>query len=150
MIPSRAQEIIGVLSPVLRASKAVLFAYLFGSSATGKTHRHSDVDIAVTLSNKIPAKRFLAWRLAMLPKLCSVLKTDNVDLVVLNDAPLVLRYEIVSSGKIALNAKPKQELEFRLRTMDEYFDTAPMRAMFRRVMQQKIKEGTFLGQSRSL
>ncbi len=133
----------------LQSHKEILFAYLFGSRATGKARPNSDVDIAVYLSEKILAKKKLDWQLSMMAELRPILRTDAIEIVVLNEAPLVLRYEIVSKGKILVKADPSRELDFRLRTWNEYVDTAPMRAMFRRVMKQKIEEGTFFGQSRS-
>ena len=133
----------------LKTHKEILFAYLFGSQATGKARPNSDVDIAIYLSEKIPAKQMLAWRLRLMAELSPILPTDVIEIVVLNEAPLVLRYEVYSKGKLLVNADPSKELECRLRTLDEYFDTAPFRAMFRRVMRQKIQEGTFFGQSRS-
>ena len=135
------------LSKRLESHPEILFAYLFGSQATGKARANSDVDIAVYLSRKIPSKRTLAWRLTLMAELSKVLHTDAIEIVVLNEAPLVLRYEVVSKGVLLMNADPSKELDFKLRTRDEYFDTAPFRAMFRRVMRQKIEEGTFFGQS---
>ncbi len=131
---------------ILREKKAIGFAYLFGSYSTGTTHRDSDVDIAVHLTEREKLKDSLRWRLRLMAEISSELRMNDVDVVVLNEAPLVLRYEIVSSGKIIVNTVPGSELEFRLRTMKEYFDTAPMRDMFRRVMKKKIREGTYLGQ----
>ena len=85
----------------------------------------------------------------MMAELSRILHTDYIEIVLLNEAPLVLRYEVVSKGKLLTNADPSRELNFKLRTRDEYFDTAPLRAMFRHVMRQKIQEGTFFGQSRN-
>ncbi len=133
----------------MQCHEEILFAYLFGSQATGKTRHDSDVDIAVYLPKEIPPKRFFDWRLKLMAELRPVLRTDAVDVVILNEAPLVLRYEIISKGKILLNRDPKKELEYKLWAWDEYFDTAPLRAMFRQVMRQKIEEGTFFGQPRS-
>mgnify|MGYP001603310720 CR=1 FL=1 len=137
------------LLPHLKSHKEILFSYLFGSQATGKARRESDVDIAVYLSKKIGSDQTLDWRLRLMAELSPVLGTDKVDVVILNEAPLVLRYEIVSKGKLLVNRDAKREMAFKLWTLDEYFDTAPMRAMFRRVMRQKIEEGNFFGQSRS-
>ena len=133
----------------LESHPEILFAYLFGSQATGKARANSDVDIAVYLSKKIRSKQTLDWRLTLMAELSRVLRTDAVEIIVLNEAPLVLRYEVVSKGKLLVNADPSKELDFKLRTRDEYFDTAPLRAMFRHVMRQKIQEGTFFGQSRN-
>jgi uncharacterized protein len=69
---------------------------LFGSQATGKTHKKSDIDIAFISSKKLSLREVanLAFEAT------SILQDGPVDLVdVRNTSPLLLR-EIVQSGKI--------------------------------------------------
>jgi predicted nucleotidyltransferase len=37
-------------------AEPVLFAYLYGSRVTGRTHRFSDVDVAVYLEESVPSE----------------------------------------------------------------------------------------------
>ena len=83
------QDILKLLPKVetyLRYREDVQFAYLFGSYAKGKITPLSDVDIAVYLSGS----NFSQKRLEILGGLIEVLKTDEIDLVILNTAPLPL------------------------------------------------------------
>jgi predicted nucleotidyltransferase len=78
----------------------VVSAYLFGSHASGRAHRESDVDVGVLLDRGVhPTKRdrFEA-RLRLLSELGTFLKRDDVDLVVLNDASPELSARVVSHG----------------------------------------------------
>lgn len=70
------------------AGTPVDFAYLFGSQATGRTHPHSDVDVAVHLA--APAPDALELRLALAGRLAELASVGDVEVIVLNDAPLPL------------------------------------------------------------
>jgi predicted nucleotidyltransferase len=78
----------------------VLSAYLFGSQAEGRAHRDSDVDVGVLLEwGRYPtlAARFDA-RLRLLGDLGHALGRNDVDVVILNDAPPQLARAIVTRG----------------------------------------------------
>ena len=90
-----------VLSSFLAARPdGVVSAYLFGSHAAERGHRESDVDVAVLLDrHRFPSKRerFEA-RLTLFASLARALRTDAVDLVVLNDAQPHLTRRIMIDG----------------------------------------------------
>lgn len=76
-------------------------AYLFGSRAAGREHRESDVDVGVLLDwDRHPgrAERFDV-RVRLGSELIDVLDTNEVDVVVLNDAPPTLGRRIVIEGR---------------------------------------------------
>lgn len=68
--------------------------YLFGSNASGKTNIESDIDLAFWSSN--PVDEFDCF--IVQEKLASMLSTD-IDLVDMQKASEVFRYEIVTTGK---------------------------------------------------
>jgi len=84
----------------VKTTKGVVSAYLFGSFAEGRAHRESDVDIGVLLDRAIYAlanERFEA-RLRLIGELGHFLARNDVDLVILNDAPPELGARIVTEG----------------------------------------------------
>ena len=84
----------------VETTKGVVSAYLFGSFAEGRAHRESDVDIGVLLDRAIYAlanERFEA-RLRLIGELGNFLARNDVDLVILNDAPPELGARIVTEG----------------------------------------------------
>ncbi len=109
------------LVPILEKYAVVKLAYLFGSRATGKVGPMSDYDFAVYLDEKDSKKRF-ALRLELMGKICSKLKTDNVDLVVLNDidAPEI-KFNIIKDGILILEKEPFKVVA-EPRILAEYFD----------------------------
>jgi len=82
---------------------SVVFAYLFGSVARGEQTSFSDTDIAVYLQDGIP---FADEKLRILGCLTETLKTDHVDLVTLNDAPLPLAARVLRHVKLILDRDP--------------------------------------------
>jgi predicted nucleotidyltransferase len=75
--------------------------YLFGSHAKGRAHRESDVDIAVLIRHEehaTPRDRFEA-RLALISHFAAALHRDDVDIVLLNDAPPHLGRAVVTAGR---------------------------------------------------
>ncbi|MBU3942862.1 nucleotidyltransferase domain-containing protein [Patescibacteria group bacterium] len=115
------KEIIEKLINKFRPYPKIKLVYLFGSRATGKIGPMSDYDFAVYLDEKDSKKRF-EIRLELISKVCGILKTDDVDLVILNDikSPL-LKYNIICGGKVILEKKPFKVL-LEPQVLSEFFD----------------------------
>jgi len=78
----------------------VASVYLFGSHAEGRAHRESDVDIGILLQwERHPTRddRF-DMRVQLGSELISVLHHNEVDVVILNDAPPLLGRKIIYDG----------------------------------------------------
>jgi uncharacterized protein len=87
------------LRAVLEETPGVVSAYLFGSTAEGRAHPASDVDVGVLLDRRVypgPADRF-DLQLRLIGRLASAVARP-VDLVVLNDAPPHLGRRIMAEG----------------------------------------------------
>ncbi|MDH4232386.1 MAG: nucleotidyltransferase domain-containing protein [Nitrospirota bacterium] len=70
--------------------------YLFGSRETGKADELSDIDIALFVEGKrVPFDA----ELDLLGEITSTLQTDDVSLVVLNNAPLTIADGIIRKAK---------------------------------------------------
>ncbi|MDH3525133.1 MAG: nucleotidyltransferase domain-containing protein [Acidobacteriota bacterium] len=81
------------------AGADVVSAFLFGSRIEGRAHRESDVDAAVLLDPMLgPRQRFEA-RLRLSAELIAALHCNDIDLVVLNDAPPLFARRVVREGR---------------------------------------------------
>ena len=100
----------------------VSFAYLFGSKAKGTATSRSDRDIAVHFSSKMKIKDRLKSRLRLWSSLSDVWPGETVDLVDLEEAPLLLRFNAIKDGKLLYCADDKKRIWFDVPTMKEYFD----------------------------
>jgi predicted nucleotidyltransferase len=99
----------------------VTLAYLFGSTVRGESNCLSDIDIAVLLDDTLLQKESFDLQLELISKLTEVLKTDDIDLVVLNDSPLLLTYNIIRDGIILKSDEPLR-VKFETKIMSRYLD----------------------------
>ena len=105
----------------------VLLGYLFGSHAAGRAHRESDVDVAVLLDRAhcgTERERF-DLRVELSADLVAALHCNEVDLVVLNDAPPLFARRIVYEGKLLHCVDPAAEHAFRRDVQMRAADLAP-------------------------
>jgi predicted nucleotidyltransferase len=123
--------------------RPVQLAYLFGSQGTGHTHTESDVDVAVLLEESLTNDERYAERLTLIGALEYLLGTDTVDLVILNDASPLLAYEALRHGVLLYCVSEQTRIEFQMRTLRTYEDTAPLRAVLADAMAARLQAGTF-------
>lgn len=79
----------------------------------------SDVDIAVYLKELADVRK---EKMEILGTLIDLLQTDEIDLVILNKAPLTLRMKILENKKVIVDNVPSLRHQYESLTMREYFD----------------------------
>lgn len=130
------------IKTVLAEIPQVKFAYLFGSQARGDAGLLSDIDIAVYVDGRMDPFRL---RLALLESLAHRLGTDRFDLVTLNDASPLLKYEVVRQG-VVIKEHRQRRIAFEVRTLSEYFDTEHLRKTQRQYLKEQLRQGVHGGQ----
>jgi predicted nucleotidyltransferase len=118
-LPENIEDMLPKTETYLRSRPDILFAYLFGGLARGKPLPLSDVDIAVYLRETVDS---FEKKLEILGKLTDLLETDEIDLVMLNEAPLTLRMKVLENKSIIVDNDPFLRHEYESLTMREYFD----------------------------
>ncbi len=115
------EEILEKIVHIFENYPQVKLAYFFGSKAKGTDGPLSDYDFAVYLDEKDPKKRF-DIRLELLGKVAIKLKTDDVDLCVLNDIESPeFKYSVIREGKLIYQKEPYKVL-VEPSIWNEYFD----------------------------
>jgi predicted nucleotidyltransferase len=92
----------------------VASAYLFGSHAEGRAHRESDVDVGILLQwDRHPTRddRFDV-RVRLGSELIHALKHNEVDIVILNDAPPLLGRKIIQDGIRVFLGDPRVDHDY--------------------------------------
>ena len=102
----------------------VVAAYLFGSQASGQTTALSDVDVAVLLEPGVAAPGMVQARL--ISDLMLVFHRSDVDVVVLNRAPILLRQRVIGPGRVLYCRDDTARVRFEVATRREYVDTQPL------------------------
>ena len=123
----------------------VLAAYLFGSLATGRMHSQSDIDIAVLVSDDIVKGDPFRYRLRLMGDLMSDLGRNDVDLILLNEAPPLLAHRVLRDGHLILERSAAARVRFQIRTVNRYLDTQPMRNFYLARLKKDAAEGNLFG-----
>lgn len=103
----------------MAAHPQVLFAYLFGGLARGTPSPSSDIDVAVFIDDR---SDLTVEKLDLLSDLIDNLGTDEIDLVLLNTAPLPLKARVIRNNEILVDRKPYLRHTFESLVLREYFD----------------------------
>lgn len=106
----------------LSEQKHIRFAYLFGSVARGKEGKLSDFDLAVYLDESLDKGEMFDLQLKLISDITLILKTDKVDLVVMNDAPLLLNYEIIKANCPLFVKDREEKIDFEHKVLSVYLD----------------------------
>lgn len=116
---------IEALRNIFKSYPEIKLAYIFGSRANGEEGPLSDYDFAVYFDLK-DTIRMSDIRFKLLDQLSRELKTDKVDLVILNmtESP-ELKYNIIKDGRVIYEVEPFKVL-FEPRVLNEYFDFRAM------------------------
>ncbi len=112
------------LAAIFEARK-VVFAYLFGSQTRGEAGPLSDIDIAIGFDQAVGPDERYDLRLEVLGELTDLFKTDDIDLVVLNDAPPLLAHRILREGQLLFSADEKTRMAFETSAVLKYLDWKP-------------------------
>lgn len=75
--------------------KNIMMAYLFGSHAEGKETKISDLDIGVFLSPEMGREEIFKKHLFLIGEVSKIMKTDRVDVVIMNESSASLNFEII-------------------------------------------------------
>ncbi|RPJ03908.1 MAG: nucleotidyltransferase domain-containing protein [Deltaproteobacteria bacterium] len=118
-IPDDIAQRIGLLSDLFKGDSNIVFVYLFGGLLKTRRTPLSDVDLGIFLKN---VKRL--DYLDLFNEVSEVLGTDEVDLVVLNSAPISLAGRILQKRKVLIDKDPFLRHRYESRVLREFFDFA--------------------------
>jgi hypothetical protein len=136
-------ELVETLRAFLAGQPHVRLGYLFGSLAAGTAHALSDVDVAVLFDDVVSPAEVGALRLRMVSDLIHLLRRDDVDMVVLNRAPLLLRHRVLRQGQLVFAADEADRVHFTSETLERYLDHLYMYRVLDEAMFARLKEGRF-------
>ena len=116
-------------------------AYIFGSVARHRARPDSDIDIAVLLARRLPDSRALHYRLKLAGELGAALKRDDVQLVILNDAPPLLAHRVLSRGMLVFERARAARVRFHVETARRYEDMVPTMERYVDRLKRDVREG---------
>jgi hypothetical protein len=118
---------------------SVRFAYIFGSSIVGHGWKTvKDIDIAVWLSPGYKLEEGERLR-EELEKYMDV----PIDVVVVNEAPLMLQYEVLRNGRLIYCSDHTERVEREVKILLAYYDLELTRKHLASEITRMIEEGSF-------
>lgn len=118
-LPPGIQEGLKTLGQTLEKCSGVVFAYLFGGAAVERLAPLSDVDVAVYLDETVEP---IEARLEAIGAVTAHLGTDEVDLIVLNTAPIALTGRILQSRRVIYDRDPFRRHRFESLVLRQFLD----------------------------
>lgn len=122
----------------------VVLAYLFGSYARRQAWAHSDVDIAVLLAGQPDDDHCFDMRLEIIGGLMDILNVNDVDVLILNQAPPALRYAVLRDGRLLFCRDRQAMIMFRVRTINDYLDFKPILQRHETALLERARKGELL------
>jgi len=122
------------------AEKAdIKFAVLFGSQAGGKLADESDFDIAVSLKDRKSIFDDLGKYSEMLENFAKIFSVseDKIDLTDLNNANILLRYEITRNGILLFGDSQDYE-EFKAFSFRDYMDAKSLFELEDKIIKKRL------------
>jgi predicted nucleotidyltransferase len=116
-LPENIHQRIASLPDLFGITPNIIFAYLFGGLLKERPNPLSDIDLAVYGRN--PKK--LDY-LELFSRIAKILGTDEIDLVILNKAPLALAGRILQNRKVLIDKNPFLRHKYESLILREFFD----------------------------
>jgi predicted nucleotidyltransferase len=147
---SHTSSIAERLSEALRGEDRVRLAFLFGSRARGQARNDSDIDVAVLLTDEAAAADRGRTIRQLAAGLGRVVSSTLLDIVVLNDAPALLRHRVLRDGIMLMERSSEDRVRFARKAICEYQDQQVRRERATHARIQRLTREADDGRSRDL
>ena len=119
------RQLLARLARALSPRDESLEAYLFGSRARGRARRDSDIDVAVYVDEARARDGVWGYRAELTTDLMVALGTNDIDVVLLNHAPILLYHRVLRDGVRVLSRDLRATTTRAGQALSRYFDFLP-------------------------
>ncbi len=113
------------LTQALEPRPEILDAYLFGSQARGEARTLSDIDVAVFIDEDLVEPGRYGYDAELITDLMTELGTNDIDVVLLNQAPPLLYHRVLRDGKLLVTRDLAATTTRAGYALSRYFDFVP-------------------------
>lgn len=124
-LEAKVKALVRRLRGLLDARQEVLDAYLFGSTARGSVSATADVDVAVYVDDDRADHGVFGYRAELAAYLMAGLGRNDVDVVLLNDAPPLLYHRVLRDAVRLIARNPRATTGREGRALSRYCDFVP-------------------------
>jgi predicted nucleotidyltransferase len=104
---------------ILTEDGNIIFAYLFGGLTKGDVKPFSDIDLAVYLRDN---EHLGEYKLQLFDRLTQALGTSELDLIILNSAPISLTGRILQTRQVLVDKEPFLRHNYESLILRDFFD----------------------------
>jgi len=133
---------INKLKRYFQKNNEISAAYLFGSSVLSPDSAR-DLDIAILLGQGQSANNLIKVQTKFLLDFKNLIGRPDIDLIILNNAPLLLRHEVIKSGQLIYEKDEDARIDFEVVSDLKYYDFEPTRQSFSETLKSDILKGRF-------
>ncbi len=83
---------------------------------------YADLDVALLLLEQVKASEFFEYQVYFVSELSKALETTGLDVVILNQASLLQRAQVIRSWQLLFQRDQRRRMEFETRSVLEYLD----------------------------
>ncbi len=123
--------------------EGVVAAMLIGSQARGNPGPLSDVDIAYWHEPSLNRDESWNLRLALIGAAEEALRTSEIDMVPLNEAPPLMQQRAIDGAVRLVERDRDERVRLETHAVLDYLDTQPLRVAVRRRLKRLFEEDRF-------
>jgi hypothetical protein len=138
-----SQAVLDTLRERLPRRPEILEAYLFGSQARGDAAAHSDIDVAVYVDRERLPPATYGYAAHLTTDLMAALRINDVDVVVLNDAPPLLYHRVLRDGVRLLSRDLAATTTREARAVSRWCDYQIHLRKVNQALDRRLVDGTF-------
>lgn len=131
------QNLQDLIAGVCRQHGEIIAAYVFGSQAKGETKPSSDIDIAVLLYELDKHSFDYLECKASLERMMN----NDVDLIILNDAGELLKFQIRRDGRIVFDRDPRKRKQWVIMSRKFYQDYLHLHSIYMNGLYKSLRSG---------
>jgi predicted nucleotidyltransferase len=131
------ERLSGLIQAIKQRSEVVAL-YSFGSVVKNDLKPLSDLDYAILLSGQLSKRQRFDEHLELIGIFNNVFRTDEIDLIILNDAPLRFCYVILKTGKLLYFRNKDDLIDLRDQVLKYYLDFKYFRESFDQVFLEGV------------
>lgn len=135
-------EIIGLIKDYLLKRDEIIFAYIFGSFV--KKENYHDIDIAVFINEQFDYKNPDYFSYGYESKIIgelTLLVRKNIDFVILNDASLTLKKNIIKNNILIIDKNKSKRINFENLVRKMFLDSENLRKIKQNILLKKLENG---------
>ncbi|TFG20085.1 MAG: nucleotidyltransferase domain-containing protein [Promethearchaeota archaeon] len=116
---------------------ALKLVYLFGSKAKEINTPVSDIDIAIFIDN-YEHQDLRQIFLDLIFEFSQLFKSDKIDLLILNEAPITIQFKVISEGKPLFQVNPEYRADYEENVVKLYLDFKKFEDDYYETMHKRI------------